>query len=105
MIVNNSSFDKPGRRTLNPLSTGEPVRSDGNRFAAIDGDEVAVVRGVAEEEVENENEKKDEPVTWRSLPHRRQLVILTLARLSEPVVQTSLQVRSSSQEKSPLKSP
>ncbi|TVY65555.1 putative membrane protein, partial [Lachnellula suecica] len=37
-------------------------------------------------------EKRDEPVTWRSLPHRDQLMLLTLARLSEPLVQTSLQV-------------
>ncbi|KAK4989206.1 hypothetical protein LTR50_003420 [Elasticomyces elasticus] len=34
---------------------------------------------------------KPEPVTWRSLPHKSQLLILTLARLSEPLTQTSLQ--------------
>ncbi|CZR59841.1 related to E.coli tetracycline resistance protein TCR1 [Phialocephala subalpina] len=34
--------------------------------------------------------KKEEPVTWSSLPHKSQLAILTLARLSEPLVQTSL---------------
>jgi hypothetical protein len=31
-------------------------------------------------------------VAWRDLPRRDQLLILTLARLSEPLVQTSLQV-------------
>lgn len=36
-----------------------------------------------------EDEKK--PVSWRSLPHRSQLAIITLARLSEPLAQTSLQ--------------
>jgi hypothetical protein len=37
-------------------------------------------------------EKKKEPlVTWMSLPHKRQLIVLTAARLSEPLVQTSLQ--------------
>jgi hypothetical protein len=36
--------------------------------------------------------KKDEPVTWSSLPHKSQLAILTIARLSEPLVQTSLRV-------------
>lgn len=36
--------------------------------------------------------KKEEPVTWSSLPHKSQLLILTLARLSEPLVQTSLRV-------------
>lgn len=35
---------------------------------------------------------RSEPVAWRDLPHRQQLVIITLARLSEPLVQTSLQV-------------
>lgn len=33
----------------------------------------------------------DKPVSWRSLPKKRQLAILTLARLSEPLAQTSLQ--------------
>jgi hypothetical protein len=36
-------------------------------------------------------EKKKEVVTWMSLPHKRQLAVLTAARLSEPLVQTSLQ--------------
>ena len=31
------------------------------------------------------------PVTWASLPHKGQLAVLTLARLSEPLTQTSLQ--------------
>lgn len=35
--------------------------------------------------------KEEAMVTWRSLPHKRQLAILTFARLSEPLVQTSLQ--------------
>ena len=38
------------------------------------------------------NEDSDEkPVTWRSLPKKTQLAILTFARLSEPLTQTSLQ--------------
>ncbi|KAK8920759.1 hypothetical protein H634G_00091 [Metarhizium anisopliae BRIP 53293] len=32
-----------------------------------------------------------EPVAWRDLPRKRQLIIITLARMSEPLVQTSLQ--------------
>ena len=35
--------------------------------------------------------KKAGPVSWRDLPHKRQLFILTMARLSEPITQTSLQ--------------
>lgn len=79
-------------RQLGPLNTGGPATSDGDRLAAIDEDEVAAEGGVGvrtPEVVENEKEKE---VTWASLPHRRQLIILTLARLSEPLVQTSLQV-------------
>ena len=38
-----------------------------------------------------QEKKKEDEVTWRSLPQRSQLIILTLARLSEPLVQTSLQ--------------
>ncbi|KAH9828461.1 putative membrane protein [Teratosphaeria destructans] len=34
---------------------------------------------------------KPQPVTWSSLPKKSQLAILTLARLSEPLTQTSLQ--------------
>jgi hypothetical protein len=70
-----------------PDYTGQS--NDSRRLAELAQNEV-----VAEGEAEAVHEKKvkDEPVTWRSLPHRRQLVILTLARLSEPLVQTSLQV-------------
>ncbi|QLI70907.1 Major facilitator superfamily multidrug transporter mfsB [Metarhizium brunneum] len=32
-----------------------------------------------------------EPVAWRDLPRKKQLIIITLARMSEPLVQTSLQ--------------
>ena len=34
-------------------------------------------------------------VAWRDLPRKQQLVVITMARLSEPLVQTSLQVCSS----------
>ncbi|EAW10341.1 putative MFS multidrug transporter [Aspergillus clavatus NRRL 1] len=36
-------------------------------------------------------ETQDAPVTWASLPRKGQLAILTFARLSEPLTQTSLQ--------------
>lgn len=35
--------------------------------------------------------KQKEKITWRSLPRKDQLALLTLARLSEPLMQTSLQ--------------
>lgn len=89
----NDTSDKeyPGRQPP-PLSI-LTTPSNGARLAALDRDE-AVAEGGIGKVVDVETEKtKDEPVTWRSLPHRSQLIILTLARLSEPLVQTSLQVR------------
>ena len=35
--------------------------------------------------------KKENPVRWRDLPSKGQLAVLTMARLSEPLTQTSLQ--------------
>ncbi|GFF91037.1 uncharacterized membrane protein YCR023C [Aspergillus udagawae] len=46
-----------------------------------DAEDTAVV-------IDSQNEK---PVTWASLPKKGQLAILTFARLSEPLTQTSLQ--------------
>lgn len=55
-------------------------------------------RGVSDDS-EDEDDSDDDPaesssekpVTWRSLPKKGQLAILTFARLSEPLAQTSLQ--------------
>jgi hypothetical protein len=75
------SFDEEERRS-----------SDGGRLAVIDLDEVETEGGVAASGGDPVVNEKDEPVTWMSLPHKRQLLVLTLSRLSEPLVQTSLQV-------------
>lgn len=85
-----------GRHHL-PLSLdGAPASNNGLRLASIDHSSVAAEGGIGEVAGKNgdgnEHEKVDVPVTWMSLPHKWQLVILTLARLSEPLVQTSLQV-------------
>jgi hypothetical protein len=42
-------------------------------------------------ETSKQKKRKEEVVTWTSLPHKRQLAVLTAARLSEPLVQSSLQ--------------
>lgn len=42
------------------------------------------------DQTENTDTIKEKPVTWRSLPRKDQLLVLTLARLSEPLTQTSL---------------
>lgn len=39
---------------------------------------------------ESQKEKK-EKISWKDLPQKKQLVVITLTRLSEPLVQTSLQ--------------
>ncbi|KAL5409973.1 hypothetical protein PMIN06_004943 [Paraphaeosphaeria minitans] len=41
-------------------------------------------------ETEQTEAGKEKPVTWLSLPRKDQLAVLTLARLSEPLTQTSL---------------
>jgi hypothetical protein len=43
-------------------------------------------------EIPVRTEEKEKPVTWASLPRKSQLAILVLARLSEPLVQSSLRV-------------
>jgi len=62
----------------------EPPYSTTRRLSFIDQD-------AAPAQPEILVKAKEEPVTWMSLPHKRQLTVLTLARLSEPLVQTSLQ--------------
>jgi hypothetical protein len=42
------------------------------------------------DDTENADAAKSKPVSWRSLPRKDQLFVLTLARLSEPLTQTSL---------------
>lgn len=43
------------------------------------------------DEPEGQREDAKRPIAWRELPRKDQLIIITLARLSEPLVQTSLQ--------------
>ncbi|KAJ6140612.1 hypothetical protein N7470_010408 [Penicillium chermesinum] len=45
----------------------------------------------ADAELRPDSGTPEKPVTWSSLPKKGQLAILTLARLSEPLTQTSLQ--------------
>lgn len=40
---------------------------------------------------EQQQRPTEAPVSWRDLPQKKQLLVLTLTRLSEPLVQTSLQ--------------
>ncbi|OAA71412.1 Major facilitator superfamily transporter [Cordyceps fumosorosea ARSEF 2679] len=45
----------------------------------------------ASEPAASKEDASNKPVGWKDLPQKRQLAILTLSRLSEPLVQTSLQ--------------
>lgn len=60
--------------------------------SSIDQDGISAQPGIPKK-------KREGPVRWRDLPQKRQLFILAIARLSEPLVQTSLQVRSHSPRK------
>ena len=76
------------------FSTPRQAEANDGELSAGLRDEMIVGRGGGgvDENGDEQHNEKEGPVTWRSLPHKRQLVILTLARLSEPLVQTSLQV-------------
>ena len=60
--------------------------SIGRRASFIDRDEVPPTTPATPS-----TPSKLGPVRWRDLPNKRQLAILTMARLSEPLTQTSLQ--------------
>ncbi|GME27581.1 putative mfs multidrug transporter protein [Neofusicoccum parvum] len=80
---NDQAFDAKSRQANKTQDDRQPppgisTQSGVTQLPLIDEDEQA-------------ERAKDKPVTWRSLPRKDQLVILTLARLSEPLTQTSLQ--------------
>jgi hypothetical protein len=67
-------------------SHGEPSSDRARRKSFIEEDEDPL-------QIEPATmKKKEETVTWMSLPCKSQLCILVLARLSEPLTQTSLRV-------------
>lgn len=69
-----------GRRSGRP----HPVRI--RRFSLTEEDETRTERPE-----DATGDEKPKPVSWSQLPKQGQLLILTLARLSEPLTQTSLQ--------------
>ncbi|KAJ5675483.1 hypothetical protein N7462_008380 [Penicillium macrosclerotiorum] len=74
----------PGRRTIQPT----PLITNHRRFPSVDEDDSDDNHDGVLSAADVEHEK---PVTWSSLPRKGQLAILTFARLSEPLTQTSLQ--------------
>lgn len=70
--------------------TEEPMR--GSRDLLID---TSIRAGTAlphvhDNDTEQTHATKEPPISWRELPRKDQLFIITLARLSEPLTQTSL---------------
>lgn len=57
----------------------------------VEEDERAIGTAIEPPHPSSRTPQKPQPVSWMSLPRKDQLVILTLARLSEPLTQTSLQ--------------
>ncbi|MCJ1393962.1 hypothetical protein MMC18_006839 [Xylographa bjoerkii] len=73
---------KQKRRRPKTLAIVPRMSSLGRRLSDADGEE---------QKPTPPPPKKAGPVSWRDLPQKRQLFILTMARLSEPITQTSLQ--------------
>jgi hypothetical protein len=69
----------------------EPTHDRVRRRSFIEEDEESLPLDVPT------REERKTVVTWGSLPHKRQLAILTIARFSEPLVQSSLRVSSTQQ--------
>lgn len=81
-----------------PASTPTPEQEDSTRINHVVEDEMYNSPTYLSSHAEFEDEEpdvapkqKERPVKWRDLPNKRQLAILTVARLSEPLSQTSLQ--------------
>jgi hypothetical protein len=81
--VHGTDYNQPSPRR-------EPSHDRERRRSFIEEDE----ESLPHLEVRPKKENKG-VVTWSSLPHKRQLAILTIARFSEPLVQSSLRVSSS----------
>lgn len=79
-----SEFRKQSKTKPQSQPPYDPARR--NSFVGEDGDPLELEMPVRIAE-------KTGPVTWKSLPRKSQLAILTLARLSEPLMQSSLRVR------------
>jgi hypothetical protein len=75
----------PAQRTLRPA----PLLINHRRFPSADEDDSEHDHDSVL--ASNDEVQEEKQVTWSSLPKKGQLAILTFARLSEPLTQTSLQ--------------
>lgn len=81
------------RRRSTPPRPSLDNDPDGVLPAPVIGGTSGRPAGEAVAAVASKEQMSKKPVAWKDMPQKRQLAILTLSRLSEPLVQTSLQVR------------
>lgn len=83
--------------TSSATTTPAPGRPSGRPHDYEDGRRRSSIPSLDTQGGDEEEARKDKvnndnrPASWSSLPKRNQLIILTIARLSEPLAQTSLQ--------------
>lgn len=81
-----------GETEVTRLLGAEAAPGDGRHDVIASGQAATVVRAPAEPRPVSEDQtEKKQTVSWKDLPRKKQLVVITLTRLSEPLVQTSLQ--------------
>ncbi|KAG4217755.1 hypothetical protein PC116_g33765, partial [Phytophthora cactorum] len=93
-----SDFDFDSDEESVPADSGLGIRDgsgqDGTRLVASRGGTLTIDTSAAVADYEERSRRPSDSkkvVAWRDLPKKKQLVVITLARLSEPLVQTSLQ--------------
>lgn len=80
-----------GETEVTRLLGAEAAPGDARHDVIASGQAVTVVRTLEPRPVSEAIREKKETVSWKDLPRKKQLVVITLTRLSEPLVQTSLQ--------------
>ncbi len=86
-----------GKSDSDEHEPGDEITVNAQLRSSIDRDSVssheeddALPSPIASSEAQSDSRR---PVAWSELPRKDQLFIITMARMSEPLVQTSLQVR------------
>lgn len=76
--IRNDELGEPSRRE----EQQQPLRIDSSPSPTLDPEQ---------QPPKSKDNDPSKPIAWRDLPRKKQLAIITIARLSEPLVQTSLQ--------------
>ncbi|KAH8170603.1 major facilitator superfamily protein [Sarocladium implicatum] len=91
--MRHDAIDSTDQNERQGLTAGEQGGRQGRDVVTSTENALAAAEAanLDEEEGAASQAAKSKPIAWRDLPRRDQLLILTLARLSEPLTQTSLQ--------------